>query len=96
MSPRAQVQKRVSNEKRKFYSSCHKCGKNYKGYFLIGMNVYYKCGDKGHGQRNCPVDTKLGRLRKLKEVWIEGGLSLDGVMVPNDKVSKSSQVHDDT
>ena len=62
----------------------------------MGMNVCYKCGDMGHGQRNCLVATRLGRLMKLKEVRIEEWLSLDCVMVPNDKVSKSSQVHDGT
>ena len=86
MSPRrAQVQKRVSNEKRKFYSSCHKCGKNYKGECLMGMNVCYKCGDMGHKQRDCPVDKRIGmegKVRETKRARIEKELSLDGTLVP--------------
>ena len=83
---------RVSNEKRKFYSSCHECGKNYKGECLMGMNVCYKCGNMGHKQRNCPVATRLGRLRKLKEARIEEGLSLDGSLVSKDRVPMSPQI----
>ena len=73
--------------KRKLYPSCAKCGENYKGACLWGFNVCYRCGDKGHKQKNCPVATRLGNEGKLKEVWIKEGLSLDGIMVPNERVS---------
>ena len=60
----------------------------------MGFECCYRCGDKGHKQKNCPVATRLGKERKLKEVRIEEGLSLDGVMVPNDRVPMSSQAYD--
>ena len=82
---------KVRNEKRKLYSSCAKCGKNHKGVCLWDLNGCYRCGDKGHKIKNCPVATRLGKERKLKEVWIEEGLSLDGVKVP-----MSSQAYDGT
>ena len=63
---------------------------------MAGMEVCYKCGDMGYEQRNCPVATRLGREKKLKEVRIEEGLSLDGVLVPKDKVPMSSQAYDGT
>ena len=53
----------------------------------------------GHKQRDCPMATRIGRERKVRETKrarIEKGLSLHGVVVPNDKVSKSSQVHEST
>ena len=50
----------------------------------------------GHKHWNCPVGTKLGREEKLKEVRIEEGMFLDGVMVPNDKVPMSPKAYDGT
>ena len=57
---------------------------------------FYMCGDMGNKLWNCSVATRLGREEKLKEVRIEEGLFLDGVMVPNDKVPMSSQAYDGT
>ena len=87
---------KVRNEKRKLCSSCVRCGKNYKGGCLWALNVCYRCGDKGHKQKNCPAATRLRREKKLKEGRIEEGLSFDDVMVPNDKVPMISQAYNGT
>src|SRR5688572_24049062 len=89
---------RVSNEKRKFYSSYHKCGNNYKGECLMKMNVCYKCVNMGHKQRYCPVGTRLGRKRKLREskkAQIKEGLSLYGSLVSKDRVPMNPQTYYD-
>ena len=89
---------RVKNV-RPHFPPCDKCGRNHKGECMAGKEGCYKCGDMGHKQRDCPVATRIGRERKVRETKrarIEEGLSLDGFLVPNDKVSKSSQVHEGT
>ena len=64
----------------------------------MGMNVWYKCGNMGHKQRYCPVATRLGRKRKLKESkkdQIKEGLSLDSSLLSKDRVPMSPQVYYD-
>ena len=85
-----------SNKERLLIPPCVKCGRTHKGECMAGKKGCYKCGDIGHEQRNCPVATRLGREKKLKEVRIKEELSLDGVMVPNDKVPMSPKAYDGT
>ena len=46
--PKYERRLKVRNEKRKLCFSCARCGKNHKGVCLWGLNVCYRCGDKGH------------------------------------------------
>ena len=65
----------------------------------MGRNVCYKCGNMGHKQRYCPVATRVGRKRKLREskkARIKEGLSLDGSLVSKDRVPMSLQAYYDT
>ena len=62
----------------------------------MGMNVCYKCGNMGQKQMYCPVATRLGRKRKLREskkARNKEGLSLDGSLVSKDRVPMSPQAY---
>ena len=85
-----------SKKERLLFPPCDKCGKSHKGECRAGKDGCYKCGDMGHKHWSCPVANRIGREKKLKEVLIEEGLSLDGVMVPNKEVSMSPKACDGT
>ena len=85
-----------SKKERLLFPPCAKCGRTHKGECMVGKKGCYKCGNMEHEQKNCPVATRLGREKKLKEVLIEEGLVMNGVMVPNDKVPMSPKAYDGT
>ncbi|TYK29162.1 DNA/RNA polymerases superfamily protein [Cucumis melo var. makuwa] len=45
-------QKSVASESRR--TPCVTCGKCHRGQCLIGVGVYYQCGQTGHLKRDCP------------------------------------------
>ena len=79
-----------------FFPSCANCGKSHQRECRAGKEGCYKCGDMGHKHWSCPIANRLGREEKLKEVLIEEGVFLDGVMVPNDNEPMSTKACDGT
>jgi len=61
-------------KERRFYPPCDTCGRTHKGECMAHKEGCYKCGDKGHTQRDCPVATRLGRERakaaRAGKLWI--------------------------
>ena len=93
-APKRQVAFKTKERLR--FPPCANCGKSHQGECRSGKEGCYKCGDMGHNHWSCPVANRLGREKKLKEVQVEEGVFLDGVMVPNDNVPMSPKACDGT